>query len=82
MELEGDKPKIIDCSHGQFKVTYATNQSYVHLNGVFVIAISSKMAEQAGQHHHETMAQLVQCLVKMPEVSKESAKEARTTLLG
>lgn len=74
-----DLPKAMDSKHGVFKVTYATNQSYVHLNKQFLVAISHKQA--SNRNHHELMHLLVKRLAKLKEVDKVVATKLRDALL-
>ena len=74
-------PRIVQSEHGDFNITYATNQSYVHLNKQFLVAINQKQSG-GGNKHHQLMYKLVKEVAAKPHCSKEVALQCRDALLG
>jgi len=73
-------PKVVQSKHGEFKITFATKQSYVHLNHEFLVAITEKQAGVGKRH--QLMYNLVKQLVGKSSVSKELSRKCRDALLG
>ncbi len=70
-------PKFIDTQSGRLHFTFATAQSYVHLDGLYLCNIFDKMSP----NHQVLMARMGQILRTMPQINKELALKVRADVM-
>jgi hypothetical protein len=75
-------PRLIDTSSGTLRFTYASKQSYVHLEKLYLCGMSASAAEAVGKNHTLLMTRLGERLAEAPIITKEVAVNLRDKLLS